>query len=95
MLASILRAVAFEEGYTLKAVATIAGQAQDKVARIVGLYSEHVFRFRARQKEKEVIAEWLAGEAHGWLGDGLRKKVAEDLKLSRGQRKRIKPATPN
>ena len=95
VLAYILRTAAFEEGYTLQAVATIAGQAQDKVARIVGLYSEHVFRFRARQEEKEVIAAWLAGEARGWLSDGLRKKVAEDLNLSQSQRKRIKPANSN
>ena len=93
MLAYLIRRTTKEEeNFTPKALLTMAGQAQDKASRIVGFYSESLFRFRARQKERKLVADWLAGDAHGLLGDALRQKIAEDVGLSRRQRKRIKPA---
>lgn len=92
VLANIMRRTTSEQSVSTKALVTVAGQAQEKYARVVGLYSEHLFRFRARGKEKEVMTDWLADESRGWLGDGMRIKVGKDLDLSNSQQKRIKPA---
>jgi hypothetical protein len=93
MLAYLIRRTTKEEeNFTPEALLTIVGQAEDKASRIVGFYSESLFRFRAQQKERKLVADWLAGDAHGLLGDELRQKFAEDVGLSRRQRKRIKPA---
>ena len=93
MLAYLIhRTTKEEENFTAKALLTVAGQAQDKASRIVGFSSESLFRFRALQKERNLVADWLAGDAHGLLSDGLRQQIAEDIGLSRRRRKRIKPA---
>ena len=95
VLADLMRRTTKEyKNYAWEDLAKIAGQIQEKAARIVGLHSAHLFGFRARWQEKKVITDWLAGEAHGLLGDELRQKMAKDLGLWWWQRKRIKPADP-
>lgn len=94
VLSYVLRRAATDRNYTMQAVATVAGQAQDRAARIVGMHSDHFFRFAARRAERRIVADWLVGDARGWLGDGMRKKIAEDVGLSWLERRRIKPADP-
>lgn len=83
-----------EEGerFTTEVLLTLAGQAQERAALITGLYSEHLFRWRARRGERKIIADWLAGDAHGVLSDEMRVWIAKDLGLGWWQRRRIKPA---
>ena len=52
VLGYVIRRTTTEENVASDVLLTVAGQAQDKASRIVGLHSEHVFRFRARRKEE-------------------------------------------
>ena len=91
LLANLILKTTKEKGDVAKLL-TLAGQAQALSAEILAVYSEHLFRSWARHKEKEIIADWLAGDASGLASDAIRTQIAEGLGLSKHQRKRIKPA---
>jgi hypothetical protein len=89
VLAYIVRRSTKESGVPVETWLTISGSSQERITRIVAAHSNHLFRFRAKAVERDLMEEWLLSP-HGLLIDaGMRQKIAADLQLSRKTRRAL------
>jgi hypothetical protein len=54
---------------------TLAGQSLDKITRMVGAHSQHLFRWKAHRTEKEIICDWLASLESKILSSAARAEL--------------------
>jgi len=66
---------------TANAHLALAGQVLDKLTRMVGAHSAHLFRFRAALAEDRILEEWLNSDESRIMSPELRRRISE---LNRG-----------
>jgi hypothetical protein len=76
-LMDLVRAIARNESDPPEALLNLAGQTLEKITRMVGAYSNSLFRFRARREEARIIRRWLKSEPAKLLSDAVRAQLAK------------------
>ena len=54
----------------------LASQTLEKISRMVGAHSSHLFRWRAVREESKIIRNWLASQESQVLSESTRQKVS-------------------
>lgn len=75
-LLSLVRATAEDESSPPDDLLNLAGQALEKVTRMISAYSHHIFAWRARRAEAKILRDWLASEESHVLAEAVRSKLA-------------------
>jgi hypothetical protein len=75
-LMELVRATTQDQSSRPDALLQLAGQALDKVTRMIGAHSYRFFRFQARKDEATIVQEWLASPDASVLSDKVRRKLA-------------------
>jgi hypothetical protein len=75
-LMELVRAIGRNESDPPEAVLNLAGQTLEKVTRMVGAHSNHLFRYCAKREEAKIIQLWLESEQATLLSEAVRKKLA-------------------
>jgi hypothetical protein len=55
----------------------LASQTLEKITRMVGAHSRHLFRWRAVREESRIIRNWLASQESQILSEGVRQKLSQ------------------
>lgn len=76
-LLSLLLAVARDQKTQPDDLLNLAAQTLEKVTRMVGAHSRHIFRWRANLEESEIMRNWLASEESKVLSEAVRKKLSQ------------------
>ena len=76
-LLSLLLAVARSQKDHPDDVLNLAAQTLEKVTRMVGAHSRHLFRWRATLEESKIMRTWLASTESKVLGEEVRKKLSQ------------------
>jgi hypothetical protein len=79
-LSGLLRATARNKVDAPEDLLRLAGQALEKVSRIVGAHSRHLFRFCALREESQIVTSWLAEESQADDNQKLSAKVRSTLR---------------
>ncbi len=75
-LMELVREIGRNESAPIEVLLNLAGQTMEKVTRMVGAHSNHLFRFQARKEEADIIRLWLKSEQATLLSEAVRKKLA-------------------
>lgn len=76
-LMELVLVVGRNESDPIQAVLNLASQTIEKVTRMVGAYSNHLFRFRAQKEEVKIMRDWLKSDQATLLSEAVRSKLAE------------------
>jgi hypothetical protein len=74
-LMDLVRETTKREGVPSDALLNLAGQAVDKVTRMIGAHSNRLFSFKARKDEAKIIRRWLMSPESQILSDIVRSKL--------------------
>jgi hypothetical protein len=75
LLAYLLQRASRERDLNLVQAADLSGQFLDKITRMVGARSKHIFRWRANREERAIMLDWLESPESQALGAELRVKL--------------------
>jgi hypothetical protein len=75
-LMDLVRAIGRNQSDPIEAVLNLAGQTMEKVTRMVGAHSNHVFRCSAHREEAKIIGDWLKSEQATLLSEAVRTKLS-------------------
>ena len=75
-LMDLLRAIGRNQSDPVEAVVNLAAQTMEKITRMVGAHSNHLFQCCAKKEEAKIIRLWLKSEQATLLSEPVRKKLA-------------------
>jgi len=75
-LMDLLSAIGRNQTDPIEAVLNLAGQTLEKVTRMVGAHSNHLFLCAAKREEAKIIRLWLKSEQATLLSEAVRQKLA-------------------
>ncbi|MDP2651671.1 MAG: hypothetical protein Q8O94_00865 [bacterium] len=76
-LLSLLLATARSQKDRPDDLLNLAAQTLEKVTRMVGAHSRHLFRWRASREELKIIRTWLASQESQVLSEEVRQKLSQ------------------
>jgi hypothetical protein len=74
-LLSLVRATAEDVSSPPDDLLNLAGQALEKVTRMIGAHSHHILAWRVRRAEAKILYAWLASQESCVLAEAVRSKI--------------------